>query len=248
MPAILILGSEDDPHVTDVCECLRNRNAQYAIADFQEFPLSSLASLDYNQPRVECTFAGKSKLQIRMDEVGAVWYRRLFPPALDPAVEDETAKLFALKEARAFLGGLWAILAKRPWLNPYHSNHRAELKTRQLDLAKAVGLANPSVDRDERHRESAGVFPGYSRPDYLQTTHLVRDRGGVQRRYFEAIEVHIHDDCRRIRAGPLRAPDSLDAVPVSTVHPEGSRAQNHGGWRSVLCRCHPFAKKRQVED
>jgi len=144
MQTILVLGSEEDPHVLAVCDFLRKRHADYTIADLQGFPTNSLASLRFDSS-VKCIFTRESKQALALDEVGAVWYRRLFPPTIDSAITDQDAKRFTMGECRAFLSGLWSVLSDRPWMNPYVSNHQAELKLRQLAVAQGVGLTIPET-------------------------------------------------------------------------------------------------------
>jgi glutathione synthase/RimK-type ligase-like ATP-grasp enzyme len=79
-----------------------------------------------------------------LESVGAAWYRRVRPIALDTALTDPTAKLFAWSESTEALGGIWASLDCF-WMNHPYADERAQRKLWQLREAEKVGLSIPDT-------------------------------------------------------------------------------------------------------
>jgi hypothetical protein len=77
-------------------------------------------------------------------EVGAVWYRRVRPPAIDPDLDaDFVAECAA--ESLAALDGLFDSLADATWVDPPQRVRAAANKLLQLRLAASVGLRVPAT-------------------------------------------------------------------------------------------------------
>jgi glutathione synthase/RimK-type ligase-like ATP-grasp enzyme len=139
---ILILGSEDDPHVQRVCESLSAHGSPYAILCVSDFPVHDISHLQYVKGRNSGSYRTR-KSEIRLSDISTVWFRRLFPPALDPRVNDRAAIRFAMGEARAFLYGMWGVLSDLPWMNSHYRMQACESKPYQLAVAQRAGLAIP---------------------------------------------------------------------------------------------------------
>jgi glutathione synthase/RimK-type ligase-like ATP-grasp enzyme len=82
--------------------------------------------------------------RLDLDNVGAVWHRRIRPFELDPALTDETARSFAWSEATDALPGLWHGMDCF-WMNPPDTDERAMKKVYQHRLAAQLGLRVPET-------------------------------------------------------------------------------------------------------
>lgn len=139
---LLVIGADDDPHVLRVCEALRELRVEHVILWSGDFPISDQACLSFEERTFRGSYTVKGR-RIDLDDVSAVWYRRLASPRLDEQISDAEARRFALGESRAFLRGLWNILQDRFWMNALTANEVAGSKPLQLAVAQNVGLTIP---------------------------------------------------------------------------------------------------------
>ncbi len=82
--------------------------------------------------------------RINLDDVGAVWCRRLRPMQLHTELVDETSKLFAWSESNEALLGVWYSL-NCFWMNPPTADEIAQRKINQLRVARTLGLSIPET-------------------------------------------------------------------------------------------------------
>jgi glutathione synthase/RimK-type ligase-like ATP-grasp enzyme len=82
--------------------------------------------------------------RIALDDVGAVWNRRIKPFTLDEALTDETARLFAWSECTEAMQGLWYGMNSW-WMNPPFSDEVALRKVTQHRVAHRLGLRVPET-------------------------------------------------------------------------------------------------------
>lgn len=139
---ILVLGSNEDPHIDRVCSYLDYHEAHYSIIFTSEFPNVDVASMRFSDDGCTGNYRHGSD-NISFDDIDVVWFRRLFPPTLHSSITEDEGRTFGMGEARAFLVGLWAVLSDKKWINSYHCTQVAESKPYQLSLAKQVGLEIP---------------------------------------------------------------------------------------------------------
>ena len=138
---ILIVSFPDNAHVERVLEHLDRPAIVFDIADFPHRTRLDVrfgASVD----RISLTPHGREEIPI--DQIGAVWYRRVRPIGLDPALTDATSRLFAWSESTEALTGLWHAM-ECFWMNPPAGDEAGQRKIRQLQVARQVGLSVPET-------------------------------------------------------------------------------------------------------
>lgn len=81
---------------------------------------------------------------MRVDEVPAVWARRLWPGRIPPEVDPAFAHHCAKESRTAFFDAL-ALLEGAHWVNAIGPLSAAESKLRQLQVAREVGLVVPQT-------------------------------------------------------------------------------------------------------
>ena len=92
---ILIVSFADNEHVRQVTEKL---TADYAVIDVAWFP-SQMQLTAYAGRGVDAHFLDlPDGRRVALEKVGAVWHRRIWAMTVDPALTDETARLFAWSE------------------------------------------------------------------------------------------------------------------------------------------------------
>lgn len=142
-PLILIISTKFDPHVDIIIRQLNEQKIPFARFNTEDFPLASSLSILFEgiAHSEELTFPGNP--QIKGSDITAVWYRRPaqfeFPSEFSPA-----AHIFAEKETRATISGLWQLLDCL-WVNHPEKNRIAELKLNQLKIANQLGIEIPKT-------------------------------------------------------------------------------------------------------
>jgi glutathione synthase/RimK-type ligase-like ATP-grasp enzyme len=138
---ILIVSFADNLHVQKVVEHL---TMDHAIVDVAWFP-SRMRLIARTGAEVDTLEFGLPEgRRLALDRVGAVWYRRIRPMTVDPALADETARLFAWSEANEALLGVWYAM-RCFWMNPPLADEAALRKIHQLRIARRAGLAIPET-------------------------------------------------------------------------------------------------------
>lgn len=138
---ILIVSFADNAHVERVTQHLKS---PYAVVDQAWFPANMTLTVQADDHGFSHAFALPSGDRVDLEAVRAVWYRRLRPLTLDPALVDETARLFAWSESNeALLGAFYALDCF--WMNHPAAEEVAQRKIRQLQIAQEVGLSIPKT-------------------------------------------------------------------------------------------------------
>ncbi len=138
---ILIVSFHDNEHVKRVLQHL-DRPAR--VFDIAEFPHRTRLDVRFGVGGDALSFTPDGGAPIRLEEIGAVWYRRVRPIGLDPALTDSTSRLFAWSESTEALTGVWHAI-ECFWMNPPAGDEAGQRKIRQLQVARQVGLAVPET-------------------------------------------------------------------------------------------------------
>ncbi|WP_374633945.1 RimK family alpha-L-glutamate ligase [Paracoccus sp. (in: a-proteobacteria)] len=138
---ILIISFLDNEHVRRV---IRHLTMPYEIVDLSWFPsrmqMQAFAGRDTDAFFLDLPDGRR----LALDEVGAVWHRRIRAFTLDAALTDEVARTFAWSECSEALDGIWHGMDCF-WMNPPHADERALKKVYQHRLARRVGLRIPET-------------------------------------------------------------------------------------------------------
>lgn len=138
---ILIITFPDNDHVNRV---LAHLTQPYALLDMADFP---------QRARMHAAAGGTTDTllldlpdgrRIDLDSVGAVWNRRIKPFDIDPAISDETGRLFAWSETTEAVNGLWYAMDCF-WMNHPTADEMALRKVTQHRVAHRLGLRVPET-------------------------------------------------------------------------------------------------------
>ncbi len=147
---ILIVSFENNEHVEKVRQHLRS---EHVLVDVAWFP-SRMQLNAYAGSTMDDLFLDlPDRRRIALNEVGAVWYRRIRPLGIDSALTDETARLFAWSEANEALLGAWYAMDCF-WMNPPTADEMALRKVYQLRKARRMGLSIPETLVTNRPEEA----------------------------------------------------------------------------------------------
>lgn len=137
-PCVLLLSHSEEPFCTEqVAGALMTRGARALRIDTDRFPGELDLCAELGPDATPRLLLGDEALQ-----VDAVWLWRLWPPRIDErlaAAHREAAQ----RESATTLRGLLDLLADVPWIDAIDVNRAADSKTRQLRLARELGVAIP---------------------------------------------------------------------------------------------------------
>jgi len=140
---ILIVTFPRNEHVLRVLQHLKRPVRQIDTADFP-MSLGLFAHLCSGSNCESVRFQTMAGEEIRQEQVGAIWYRRLRTYELAPDLRDEAAHAFAWSETHEALQGAW-LGFECFWMNHPVADEASQRKLRQLQLARRVGLTIPDT-------------------------------------------------------------------------------------------------------
>jgi len=170
MPHILIIGDEDDPHVTSVCKYLKNKKADYFILN----PLhGQINTLTYAFDPLEILISYKEN-SISYSDITAVWWR--FKPLLTNYPKDigefETQN-FIRREWQLTLEPLKHYLKDCFWINRRESDSLVRNKPYQLDLAVQHGFKIPKGIISNNYPSIAEITDGFEKFLYKPLSYFI---------------------------------------------------------------------------
>ena len=141
--AVLVLTRSDDRGADRVLESIRQRGARAFRLNTDAFPTELKLMIEYGRVSPRMTLAaGEDRLAL--NEVSAVWHRRLNVGGLLPSEMEPQLKAASQLESRATLMGMIASL-QCFYLDPVPNIRQAQNKQLQLQLAKELGLTIPKT-------------------------------------------------------------------------------------------------------
>jgi glutathione synthase/RimK-type ligase-like ATP-grasp enzyme len=142
---LIITHSGDNESVESVARAVCERGGRAVRLDTDRFPSEVRLAARYGgegEGRVTFATGAVGEDEIDLNEVGAVWHRRLSVAARVPREMDAQLRAASVGESRAALLGVLAGLAAFR-VDPEAAIRRAEQKPLQLRAARELGLAVP---------------------------------------------------------------------------------------------------------
>ncbi len=138
---ILIISFPDNDHVNRVTQHLRQPFVQLDMADFpQRVQMYASAGREVDSLLLDLPDGRR----LDLDTVGAVWNRRIKPFDIDPAITDDTARMFAWSETTEAVNGLWYAMDCF-WMNHPTADEMALRKVTQHRVAHRIGMRVPET-------------------------------------------------------------------------------------------------------
>ncbi len=138
---ILIITFPDNDHVNRVTQYL---SQPYALIDMADFPRRARMHAAAGRNSDSLLLDLPDGRRIDLDTVGAVWNRRIKPFDIDPAITDDTGRLFAWSETTEAVNGLWYAMDCF-WMNHPTADEKALRKVTQHRVARRLGLRIPET-------------------------------------------------------------------------------------------------------
>ena len=141
---LIITHSGDNESVESVARAVTERGGRAVRLDTDRFPSEVRLTARYSEGEGRVTFAtgAAGEYVVDLDEVGAVWHRRLSVAARVPREMDAQLRAASVGESRAALMGVLAGLTAFR-VDPEAAIRRAEQKPLQLRAARELGLEVP---------------------------------------------------------------------------------------------------------
>lgn len=145
---LVVTNSYDDPHVEAVREEVEAHGSTLVRLD-SNLLVSGISQItfDYQDGFSTVTITNPNGV-IKSHDIDSVWLRKPYgfgDVGFVESIVDPVQRAVAEKELTATLGGLFAILEDRYWLNRPYMVERAKLKPYQLFVARKVGLVAPET-------------------------------------------------------------------------------------------------------
>ncbi|HYG69759.1 MAG TPA: alpha-L-glutamate ligase, partial [Anaeromyxobacteraceae bacterium] len=139
---ILVVSHADDVHAAAVLAALRRRGAPARLLDVSRFPRRLRLTLTRGEGADGDVLVPARDAPLRLDALTAVWWRRPLPFVLHDELDGEERRIFAWREGREAMSGMWQSLDVR-WVNHPVRDDAAARKPWQLAVATRVGLRVP---------------------------------------------------------------------------------------------------------
>ncbi|TYC58607.1 hypothetical protein FMN50_09160 [Rhodobacterales bacterium] len=138
---ILIISFAGNEHVLKVT---RHLKSDFEILDLAGIPMETRINARAGASVDRLYFDTSSGRRIDLDKVGAVWNRRIRTFRIDPAIADETSRMFAHSETSEAVQGFWYAMSCY-WMNPPSADEMALRKVTQHRVARKLGLRIPET-------------------------------------------------------------------------------------------------------
>lgn len=140
MTVLIITHSQDNESIPMVMQAITSRGGQAFRFDTDKFPTEVQLSVYYGKnERLILTYGDQ---ELDLNEVSAVWYRRIAIGAQIPTKMDAQLRQASVQESRVTIQGMIASI-RGFHLDPIPHIRRADNKQLQLQIAREIGLDTP---------------------------------------------------------------------------------------------------------
>ena len=139
---ILIVSYAGDEHTDLVRGRLLAAGREVVQIDLGDFPRRNGISLSWTDGLPARYEVSTPEGRADLARAGVVWWRRVRPFEVDPAIAQEQRRAFAASETAQAVHGMLDAL-RCPWVNPREADASAHHKPYQWAVAQALGLKLP---------------------------------------------------------------------------------------------------------
>lgn len=152
---ILIVTSKRDGHVAAVSRHLDDAGAPWVRINIEDFATNVEVEVTPGTGSGWLRVIDSGKV-VRLEEVGAVWYRKPDPVTVQHFDMDAAALEYIEAEFNEIILGLYALLSRAYWINNPFNTRIAHRKLLQLRTAAEVGFAVPQTLLTNRAEAALG--------------------------------------------------------------------------------------------
>lgn len=139
---ILVVSYEGEAHTDTVLRHLAARGCEVARLDMADFPAPAGLAAQWPSQGPPSFVVDTPAGRLDLAGVDAVWWRRVQPFTVDPAITSVERRHFAASETGQAVYGMLDSL-DCPWVNPRQADAAAHHKPLQWSVARALGLRVP---------------------------------------------------------------------------------------------------------
>ncbi|UKP01145.1 MvdD family ATP-grasp ribosomal peptide maturase [Nostoc sp. UHCC 0870] len=140
MSVLIITHSQDNESISLVMQAIKAQGGKAFRFDTDRFPTEVQLDVYYGNGE-KCIFTADEQT-LDLNEVSAVWYRRIAIGAKIPNTMDKQLRQASIQESRVTVQGMIASI-KGFHLDPLPHIRRADNKQLQLQVAREIGLDTP---------------------------------------------------------------------------------------------------------
>ena len=133
---IVVVSDAGDVHYRCVAEQLRRMGRKSALVELSKLGNEARFTMSTGGDRCQ-KWSGSGAWALELEDVRSVWYRRVFPPRLQPEPASEADKAWALREWREATTSAFVALNARFVSHPW-AQELAGMKPYQLRIAEDV--------------------------------------------------------------------------------------------------------------
>lgn len=156
MNVLIITHSQDNESISLVTQAIEEQGGKAFRFDTDRFPTEVQLDVYYGDSE-RCTLVADDQT-LDLNQVSAVWYRRIAMGAKIPHSMDKQLRTASIQESRVTIQGMIASI-QGFHLDPLPNIRRAENKQLQLQVARKIGLETPrtlTTNNPEAVKQFAG--------------------------------------------------------------------------------------------
>ena len=172
MTVLIITHSQDNESIPLVIQAIEAQGKKAFRFDTDRFPTE--IQLDIYYGRTKRVILSVDDQTLDLNEVSAVWYRRIAIGSKIPNSMDRQLREASLKESRVSIEGMIASI-RGFHLDPLPNIRRAENKQLQLQIARDIGLDTPrTLTTNNPTNSSKAICPRVSAGNDYQNALFLR--------------------------------------------------------------------------
>lgn len=144
MNKILIVTNKFDTTVDMVIEQLEKRDCKFYRLNSEDFPSQVKCTINQSNESVDGYFNVGYERKVNFSEINSIYYRRPGRHRIDEGIQVKEHRKFAYEESTVALSGA-LMLPSVVWLNDPQKIKIAEIKIKQLQIAKNIGFRIPKT-------------------------------------------------------------------------------------------------------
>jgi glutathione synthase/RimK-type ligase-like ATP-grasp enzyme len=190
---ILVVSYPGEEHTDDVVQRLEQLGREVVRIDLADFPAEIGMDLSWSSSASPNYKLNTTQGRVDLNSARVVWWRRIRPFMIDPAIASLEQRRFAESETTQAVTGLLDALPCS-WVNPRESDAAAHHKPYQWSVAHEVGLLLPrtlvtnQADRAQEFIQSIGLGQVVFKP-FLASIESWRETRLVEETDLEKIEL-----------------------------------------------------------
>ncbi|BAB78095.1 MvdD family ATP-grasp ribosomal peptide maturase (plasmid) [Anabaena sp. FACHB-709] len=212
MNVLIITHSHDNESISLVTQAIESQGGKAFRFDTDRFPTEVQLDIYYSNTEKCVLVADDQKLDL--NEVTAVWYRRIAIGGKIPPTMDKQLRQASIQESRATIQGMIASI-RGFHLDPVPNIRRAENKQLQLQVARKIGLDTPrtlTTNNPQAVKEFAAECQQDVITKMLSSFAIYDEKGGEQVVFTNPVKSEDLENLEGLRFCPMTFQEKIAKV------------------------------------